>query len=122
LSELTPLDLLLLVVIGDMAQQGVTQEDMSITGAVMTVSVFVVWTLLADALARRSQLAQRLLAGEPVIVLRNGEPLTDRLNRERLTLHDLAEAARVEGISNLSDVEFAVLETDGKFSFITRSE
>lgn len=122
LSELTPLDLLLLVVIGDMAQQGVTQEDMSITGAVMTVSVFVVWTLLADALARRSQPAQRLLAGEPVIVLRNGEPLTDRLNRERLTLNDLAEAARVEGISDLSDVEFAVLETDGKFSFLTRNE
>jgi len=122
LSELTPLDLLLLVVIGDMAQQGVTQEDMSITGAVMTVSVFVVWTLLADALARRSQPAQRLLAGEPVIVLRNGEPLTDRLNRERLTLDDLAEAARVEGISDLSDVEFAVLETDGKFSFLTRNE
>lgn len=122
LSELTPLDLLLLVVIGDMAQQGVTQEDMSITGAVMTVSVFVVWTLLADALARRSQPAQRLLAGEPVIVLRNGEPLTDRLGRERLTLDDLAEAARVEGISDLSDVDFAVLETDGKFSFITGKE
>lgn len=121
LSELTPLDLLLLVVIGDMAQQGVTQEDMSITGAVMTVSVFVVWTLLADAVARRSQPAERLLAGEPVIVLRNGEPLTDRLDRERLTVKDLAEAARVEGISDLGDVEFAVLETDGKFSFITRN-
>ncbi|HEX6299788.1 MAG TPA: YetF domain-containing protein [Acidimicrobiia bacterium] len=121
LSELTPLDLLLLVVIGDMAQQGVTQEDMSITGAVMTVSVFVAWTLLADAVARRSQSAERLLAGEPVIVLSNGEPLTDRLDRERLTVKDLAEAARVEGISDLGDVEFAVLETDGKFSFITRN-
>jgi uncharacterized membrane protein YcaP (DUF421 family) len=122
LSELTPLDLLLIVVIGDMAQQGVTQEDMSITGAVLTVSVFVVWTLLADALARRSQSAQRLLAGEPVIILRNGEPVTDRLERERLTLTDLTEAARMEGIRDLADVEFAVLETDGRFSFITRNE
>lgn len=122
LSELTPLDLLLIVVIGDMAQQGVTQEDMSITGAVLTVSVFVVWTLLADMLARRSQPAQHVLAGEPVIVLRNGEPLTDRLEKERLTLNDLAEAARMEGISDLADVEFAVMETDGRFSFITHSE
>lgn len=121
LAELTPLDLLLIVVIGDLAQQGVTQEDMSMTGALLTVSVFVVWTLLADAVARRSQTAERLLAGEPVIVLRNGEPLTDRLERERLTLNDLAEAARMEGISDLADVEFAVLETDGRFSFIVGS-
>lgn len=122
LSELTPLDLLLIVVIGDMAQQGVTQEDMSITGAVLTVSVFVVWTLLADVLVRHSRPAQHVLTGEPVIVLRNGEPLTDRLEKERLTLEDLAEAARMEGISDLADVDFAVLETDGRFSFITRRE
>jgi uncharacterized membrane protein YcaP (DUF421 family) len=121
LSELTPLDLLLIVVIGDMVQQGVTQEDMSITGAVLTASVFVVWTLLADASARRSEPAERLLTGEPVIVLRNGEPLPDRLDRERLTLKDLAEAARMQGIGDLADVEFAVLETDGRFSFITRT-
>jgi uncharacterized membrane protein YcaP (DUF421 family) len=62
------------------------------------------------------------LAGEPVIILRNGEPVTDRLERERLTLTDLTEAARMEGIRDLADVEFAVLETDGRFSFITRNE
>src|SRR5918996_4701882 len=76
LAQLTPLDLLLIVVIGDFVQQGVTQEDMSITGALLAVSVFVVWTLAADALSRRSNRASRLLSGEPVIVMRDGEPLT----------------------------------------------
>ena len=55
LSELTPLDLLLVVVVGDMVQQGVTQEDMSVTGAIIVVSVFVGWTVLADAWERRSE-------------------------------------------------------------------
>lgn len=118
LAELTPLDLLLLVVIGDLSQQGVTQEDMSVLGALVTVSVFVVWTLLADSLGRRSKRAKVIIAGEPVIVVRDGVPLTDRLARERVTLEDLAEAARLNGIGDLAEIEFGVLETDGKFSFI----
>jgi uncharacterized membrane protein YcaP (DUF421 family) len=118
LSELTPLDLLLVVVVGDLVQQGVTQEDMSITGAVLAASVFVGWTLVADAVEKRSDRARRLLSGEPVIVLHEGRPLTERLERERITLDELKEAARLEGHSNLEDLEYAVLETDGKFSFI----
>jgi uncharacterized membrane protein YcaP (DUF421 family) len=120
LAELTPLDLILIVIIGDLVQPGVNQEDMSITGAMMAVSVFVVWTLTADALARRSDQASRILSGEPVIIVREGKPLTERLEQERLTMADLKEAARMQGIGDLSEVEFAVLETDGKFSFVTR--
>jgi uncharacterized membrane protein YcaP (DUF421 family) len=118
LSELTPLDLLLIVVVGDFVQQGVTQEDMSVTGAAIAVSVFVGWTLLADAWERRSAAARRVLIGEPVIVLRSGEPLPDRLDTERLTLDELKEAARLEGYGDLAEIDYAVLETDGKLSFI----
>lgn len=121
LAELTPLDLLLIVVIGDLVQLGVTQEDMSVTGALLAVSVFVVWTLAAEAVARKSPRFSRAIVGEPVIVVRDGEPLMDRLKKERVTLGELAEAARMEGISDLNQVQFAVLETDGKFSFITRN-
>lgn len=123
LAELTPLDLLLIVILGDFVQQGVTQEDMSMTGAMIAVSVFVLWTLVADYLGRRSRTANRVLASEPVIVLRSGEPLASRLDQERVTLDELKEAARMEGIADLSQVEFAVLEADGRFSFVeARSE
>jgi uncharacterized membrane protein YcaP (DUF421 family) len=118
LSELTPLDLLLIVVVGDFVQQGVTQEDMSVTGAIIAVSVFVGWTVLADAWERRSKNARRLLVGEPVIVLRSGEPLQDRLDKERVTVEELKEAARLDGYGDLADIDYAVLETDGKLSFI----
>lgn len=120
LAELTPLDLILIVVIGDIVQQGVTQEDMSVTGAMLAVAVFVMWTLTADWLSRRFPRTAPVLAGEPVIVVRDGKPLEDRLSRERVTIDDLKEAARIEGIGDLSEIEFAVMETDGKFSFITR--
>jgi uncharacterized membrane protein YcaP (DUF421 family) len=95
---------------------------MSITGAVISVSVFVIWTFIADALARRSRRSARVLAGEPVIVLRAGTPIDDRMTQERITVDDLKEAARMDGIADLADVEYAILETDGEFSFIKRDE
>ncbi|MFO7299343.1 MAG: DUF421 domain-containing protein [Actinomycetes bacterium] len=122
LAELTPLDLILVVVIGDMVQQGVNQEDMSITGALLAVAVFVGWTFLADWLSRRSPRAGKVLTGEPVIVLQDGEPLYERLRRERLTVEDLKEAARLQGIASLLQIRYAVLETDGQISFVEKSE
>jgi uncharacterized membrane protein YcaP (DUF421 family) len=118
LSDLTPLDLLVTIVIGDIVQQGITQEDMSVTGAVIVTCTFMLWTLLGDALARRSKAAEGLLDGQPVVVVRNGEPDLDRLHRERLSLSDLLGAAREAGFADLADIRTAVLEDDGRFSFI----
>ena len=118
LAELTPLDLLLIVILGDFVQQGVTQEDMSITGALISVSVFVLWTLVADYWGRASKTANRVLASEPVIVLRAGKPVMSRLAQERITLDELKEGARISGYGDLGDLEFGVLEADGRFSFI----
>jgi uncharacterized membrane protein YcaP (DUF421 family) len=118
LSELTPLDLLITVVLGDFVQQGVTQEDMSMTGAIIVVSTFVGWMLLGDALSRRSKNVERVLDGEAVVVMQNGEPDLRRLRIERLTIDDLLGSAREAGYGNLSEIRLAVLEHDGKFSFI----
>jgi len=118
LSELTPLDLLITIVLGDFVQQGVTEEDMSMTGAIIVVSTFVAWMLMGDALSRRSRRVERALEGEAVIVVRDGTPDIDRLRVERLTIEDLLGAARGAGFGGLADVRFAVLEHDGKFSFI----
>lgn len=122
LSELTPLEMVLIVVLGDLVQQGVTQEDMSVTGAVIAVSVFVVWTLLSDAISRRSKKASNLISGAPAIVLRSGEPLLQRLDDEHLTLDELKEAARQQGYRDLTQIQWAVLETDGRFSFISKTQ
>lgn len=118
LSEISPLDLLIIVVLGDFVQQGVTQEDMSVTGAVIVVSTFVVWMIIGDLLARRSQRADRVLSGQAVIVLRDGEPDMERIRGERLRLDDLLGEAREAGYDRLDDIALGVLEADGKFSFV----
>jgi uncharacterized membrane protein YcaP (DUF421 family) len=120
IAELSPLDLLLVVVVGDLVQQGVTGEDMSVVGALIAVSTFVVWTLLSDALTRRSHNAARALEGEAVIVVRDGRIVQERLRLERLTEEELIGAAREQGFVRLADVDVGVLEADGSFSFLGR--
>lgn len=118
LAELSPLDLILVVVLGDIVQQGVTQEDMSITGAVLAVSTFTGWALLSDRVGARSNTLARVLAGIPVIVIRDGNPIWEALKAQRLTIDDLREAAREQGIGDLGDVTVGTIEPDGAFSFI----
>lgn len=120
LAQLTALDLLIVVVLGDIIQQGVTEEDMSLVGAAAAVSVFVLWTLVSDRLARSSRRLSTILNSDPVILVRDGVPSEQRMRRERLTIDDLREAAREKGIGSLGDVAICVLETDGSFSFISR--
>ncbi len=121
LSEMTAFELILLVTMGDLIQQGVTQEDMSVTGAVLAVGTLVFWIMVMAYLSFRSPRLRPVLEGIPVIVLRHGEPLRDVLRLERVTIDELEEGARNQGISDLGDVEIAVLEPDGRFSFLSES-
>jgi uncharacterized membrane protein YcaP (DUF421 family) len=62
-----------------------------------------------------------LLDGEPVIVVQDGKPIERNVRRERLTVDDLAEAARKQNIGSLDEVAWAVMETNGEISFIKKS-
>ncbi len=120
LASLQPFDLILLVMIGDLVQQGVTQNDFSITGMLLVgstiglLAVFVSWTSF------RFPRLRPVLDGEPVVVVQDGEPIQKNLSRNRLTLDELRAAARQEQIASLADVQWAVLETSGRISFIPK--
>jgi uncharacterized membrane protein YcaP (DUF421 family) len=118
LSELTAFELILLVTMGDLIQQGVTQEDYSLTGALLAVGTFAFWILVFGYLSWRFPRTRPAIEGVPVVVLRDGRPLPEVLKLERLTLDELREGARNQGISDLAHVSIGVLEPDGKFSFI----
>ena len=121
LSEMTVFELILLVTMGDLVQQGVTQEDMSITGAALAVGTLAFWILVLSAVSYRFKRARPILDGRPVIVVHDGRPVGDALRLERLTIEELKEGARNQGIRDLGEVRLGVLEPDGRFSFLTRS-
>ena len=120
LSQMQPFDLLLLVVLGDLITQGALQSDMSLTGAILATSTFALLSVAVSYLAYRFARLRPILEGEPIVVVQDGEVIERNLRRERLTVDDVREAARMEGIASLGDVRWAVLETTGRISFIAR--
>ena len=120
LSSMEPFDLILLVVIGDLVQQGVTQSDYSITGAttvIVTMALLVVGTAY---LSFRFKGLRPLLEGEPVLLVSEGRLLERNLRRQRMTVEELRAEARQQSIGSLERIRYAVMETNGKLSFITR--
>src|SRR5919204_6880020 len=118
LGKLQPFDLVLLIVLGDALQQGLTQDDYSLTGAILVVGTIAVLQVFVSWLSYRFPRARPILDGEPVIIVQDGEVIERNLKRERLTVEEIAEEARRQQIAHLSEVRFAVLETGGQISFI----
>jgi uncharacterized membrane protein YcaP (DUF421 family) len=120
LSSMEPSDVILLVVIGDLIQNGVTQSDNSMTGVVLAVSTFGLLAVATSYVVFRSRRAQSVIEGEPLIVVQDGEPIESNLRGERLTVDEVMEEARGQQIESLAEVKWAILETTGKITFIKR--
>ena len=125
LAQLSAFELVLLVVMGDLIQQGVTQQDNSVTAAVLAVSTFILWMLAFSYGSYRSKKVQNLFEGQPVILVRDGRVLQKMLEYERLTVDELKDAAREQGIADLRQFFEADRESQRKPALevnIVRSE
>ncbi|VWX62635.1 conserved hypothetical protein [Burkholderiales bacterium 8X] len=120
LGQMTPFEFIVMVVIGDLIQQGITQNDFSMVGATLAISTFAFWGLVLSWLSYLSPRAARVLEGEPRVIIRHGELLGDNTRRDRLTRGEIEAEMRLAGIASMSEVAWAVLETNGKISFIKR--
>ena len=120
LSSLSPFDLILLIVLGDAIQQGLTQDDYSVTGAFIAVATIATWQVLTSYVSFRSRGARRVLEGQPIVIAQDGKLIADNLKRERLTEDEVAEEMRLQQIASIEQVEWAILEPSGSISFIEK--
>ena len=121
LSSMEPFDLLLLVMIGDLVQQGITQNDFSVTGLMLAGGTISLMAMAISYGTFKFPRLRPLLDGEPVILVEDGKLLPKNLGRERITEGELLAQARLEGLDGIDGVRFAVLETNGQISFIRKS-
>jgi uncharacterized membrane protein YcaP (DUF421 family) len=122
LNTMEPFDVILLVVIGDLVQQGVTQSDYSLTGAVMVVATIALLTVSMSYLSFRFRRLRPVLEGEPLVLLEDGRPIERNLRRERITVEELRATAREQQIASLEGIHLAILETSGRISFIPNAD
>jgi uncharacterized membrane protein YcaP (DUF421 family) len=118
LAQLTPFELIVLVVTGDLIQQGVTHNDFSLTASLLAVSTFAFWASVLSWITYLSRRAERILDGEPRVIVRDGKILEGNLRRDRLTNAEVESEMRLAGIGHLKDVAWAIVEPRGRISFI----
>jgi uncharacterized membrane protein YcaP (DUF421 family) len=122
LGSMSAFELVLLVTMGDLIQQGTTQEDFSVTGAMLAVGTFALLMVFFAWVSFRFKKTRPLLEGMPVVVVQDGRMRDEVMKYERLDREELFEGLREQGIDDLSKVKFGVLEPDGKYSFFTQEE
>jgi uncharacterized membrane protein YcaP (DUF421 family) len=120
LSSLEPFDLIMLVVIGDLVQQAITQSDNSVTGALVVISTVALLSVFVAWVAFRFRGARLIADGEPIILVEDGNLIERNLRRERLTREEVEEEARKQQIESIDDIRWAILETDGQISCIPK--
>ena len=120
ISDLSAVDLVVLFVIGDITADAIVSEDTSFTGSLVAMSTFGLLTITLSWVAYHFPRTRPLIEGVPTIIVRDGVPDTTAMRRERVSADDLNEAARAEGICDLADVELAILESDGRFTFFNQ--
>jgi uncharacterized membrane protein YcaP (DUF421 family) len=121
LSSMTPFDLVLLIILGDAIQQGLTQDDYSVTGAILAVATIATLQVLTSYLSYRSKKARTVLEGDPIVLVDHGQIVQGNLKRERMTEDEVAEEMRQQQIASLDEVDWAIIEANGSISFIKKS-
>ena len=122
LGQMSAFELVLLVTMGDLIQQGVTQEDFSVTGAMLAVGTFALLIVTFSYLSWRFKGSRPALEGMPVVVIKDGRMLESVMRYERLSDTELQEGLREQGIDDVGKVSVGVLEPDGKLSFFTEQD
>lgn len=118
LSQLTPLELVLLLLIPEIVAQGVVREDFSITNAVVAVTTLTSLVFVTSVLSYRFKGFGGFLEGSPSLLVRRGRFLPDEMARERVPPEEIVSEMRRAGVEHLEDVRWAVLEPGGKIAII----
>lgn len=122
LGQMTPFELVMLVVLGDLIQQGITHNDFSLTGASLAIATFAFWATVLGWISYRWPRAERAIEGEPRVLIRDGSWIEANMKRDRLTRRELESEMRLAGIAHVRDVAWAILEPEGRISFIKRGD
>lgn len=121
-GQLTPFDLVVLLILSNVVQNAIIGNDNSLTGGLIGAVTILVLNFLVAELSYRFKPARRLLEGEPALLIHNGKVIQRNLQRERISMNDLSAALRKSGASDIANVRFAVLEENGQISVVPKAK
>jgi uncharacterized membrane protein YcaP (DUF421 family) len=117
-SQLTPFELVTLLLIPEISAQAMLREDFSLTNALVGLSTLFLLVFLTSNVTHLSRKAERVIGGKATVLVCRGAFVPENMNRERITPDEVYGEMHRSGLSRLEQIQWAILETDGKISFI----
>jgi len=121
-GQLSPLELVTLLLIPEVMQQALIRDDFSITNAIISASTLLMLTFLTSLITHRNPKVARLVEGVPVVLVEHGQILADSMNRERVTPDEIFAQMHQSGLEQLKQVRWAILQTDGRIAIISETD
>jgi uncharacterized membrane protein YcaP (DUF421 family) len=121
LAQITTFDFVLLLIISEATQQALIGEDNSMINGAIVVATLIGLNILMSLFKQRSKWFDRLLDDIPLVIVADGKPLKERMDKSRVDEEDVLDAAREgHGLERMDQIRHAILERDGKISIIPR--
>lgn len=117
-GELSPLELITLILVPDIVSQGVMREDFSLTNSLIAVATLFSLVFVMSLVSHRFKKVEELIDGEPTLLVAKGRLLKENMNRERIAPEEIYGEMHKAGLDKLSSVRWAILETDGKITIV----
>jgi uncharacterized membrane protein YcaP (DUF421 family) len=117
-SQLTPMELVLLILIPELVAQALVREDFSMTNAIVAVTTLMSLVFVTSVLTYKFKRFREIVEGRAALLVEHGVPVRETMDQERILMDELAAEIRKAGIERLDDVKWAVLETGGKIAVI----
>lgn len=117
-GQLSPHELVTLLIIPEIVSPALTAQDTSLTGALASAAALLALVFLTSLLSHRFKKIEQLISGQPLVLVQNGELFCDSMNRSRISAEEVLAEMRKSGLDRLDQVKWAVLESDGKISIV----
>jgi uncharacterized membrane protein YcaP (DUF421 family) len=120
-GQLTPLDLLAMLLLSETVSPALSNQDGSLPGALLAAGTLIVLTAVIGRITYRSTRAERWFDGEPVVLVRDGDVDAAACGRERISPAELEASLRKHGVRSAAETELVTLEADGAISVVPRA-
>ncbi len=119
LAQVTTFDFVLLLIIAETSQQALVGEDYSLINAALLIGTLMLIELFLTRLKQRSPWFDRVSEGVPMVIVKDGKPLRERMRSCHVDVADvLASARELQGLDGLEQIKYAVLEKNGLITIV----
>lgn len=122
IGELQPFELVIAIMISELAAVPMQDTGIPLIHGIIPILTLMIVEITISYITLKSRKARKIICGSPSVLIKDGHILEEQMRIQRFNLSDLMEELRTSGYLNLSDVEFAILETSGKLSIIPKSD